>query len=211
MKKKVAITLVGTVDLNNHTVTFSNQPDVPQTSLVVTLFGGPKALELATCSPPSGILRASNTGQNGTVANASFPLHVTGCPSAPKPKGAPRLVSLSLGGLAGGKPSLSLTVAHGTNAPNLKTVTVSLPGGLSFAKKRPLKGISVGGAHTVRIAGSRLTITLKRPALRVSVRISPAALVEGKQLQQHARKHKAAPKVSVAVTDARGARSTVTG
>jgi hypothetical protein len=120
-------------------------------------------------------------------------------------------VSLSLGGLAGGKPSLSLTVAHGTNAPNLKTVTVSLPGGLSFAKKRPLKAISVGGAHTVRIAGSRLTITLKRPALRVSVRISPAALVEGKQLRQHARNHKAAPKVSVAVTDARGARSTVTG
>jgi hypothetical protein len=207
----VALTLVGTVDLNNHTVTFSNQPDVPQTSLVVTLFGGPKALELATCSPPSGILRASNTGQNGTVANASFPIQISGCPSAPKPKGPPRLVGLSLGGLAAGKPSLSFAVAHGANAPNLKTVTVSLPGGLSFAKKRPLKGISVGGAHTVQIAGGRLTITLKNPALRVSVKISPAALIEGKQLRQHARNHRAAPKVRVAVTDAGGSQSTVTG
>ncbi len=207
----VAITLVGTVNLSTHTVTFSNQPDVPQTSLVVTLFGGPKALELATCSPSNGILRASNTGQNGTVANANFPLHVTGCPSAPKPKGPPRLVSLSLGGLAAGKPSLSFTVAHGSNAPKLKTVTVSLPGGLSFAKKRPLKGISVGGAHVVRIAGSKLTITLKRPALRVSVKISSAALVEGKQLRQHARRHQGAPKVRVAVTDGGGTQSTVTG
>jgi hypothetical protein len=178
---------------------------------VVTLFGGAKALELATCSPPSGILRASNTGQNGTVANASFPIHITGCPSAPKPKGPPRLVSLSLGGLAAGKPALSFTVAHGSNAPKLKTVTVSLPGGLSFAKKRPLKGISVGGAHTVRIAGGKLIVTLKRPAPRVSVKISPAALVESKQLRKHARSHKAAPKVHVAVTDGAGTRSNVTG
>jgi hypothetical protein len=207
----VALTLVGTVNLNNHTVTFSNQPDVPQTSLVVTLFGGPKALELATCSPPGGILHASNTGQNGTIANATFDLHVSGCPSAPKPKGPPRLVSLSLGGLAAGKPSLSLTVAHGSNAPKLKAVTVSLPGGLSFATKRPIRGISVGGAHTLRIAGGKLTITLKRPALRVSVRISPLALLEGKRLLQHARKHHAVPKVRVSVTDAAGARSTVNG
>ncbi|HEY1592620.1 MAG TPA: hypothetical protein VGF81_12565 [Solirubrobacteraceae bacterium] len=207
----VAITLVGTVNLSTHTVTFSNQPDVPQTSLVVTLFGGPKALELATCAPSNGILRASNTGQNGTVANANFPLHVTGCPSAAKPKGPPRLVSLSLGGLAAGRPSLSFSVAHGSNAPKLKTVRVSLPGGLSFATKRPIKGISVGGAHTLRIAGGKLTITLNRPASMVSVRIASAALVERKALQQHARKHKVTPGVRVAVTDGAGTRTSVNG
>jgi len=208
----VALTLVGAVNLNNHTVTFSNLPDVPQTSLVVTLFGGPQALELATCSPPSGILRASNTGQNGTIANATFPLHVSGCPAPQKRAGAPRLSSASLGGLSAGRPALSFKLARGSNAPKLKTVTVSLPRGLSFAPKRPVKGISVGGAHTLRIAGGKLTITLKRPALAVSVKISSAALVESTQLQRQARAHKGNPlaQLRFRVTDAGGNSSTLT-
>jgi hypothetical protein len=209
----VALTLVGAVNLNNHTVTFSNLPDVPQTSLVVTLFGGPQALELATCSPPSGLLQASNTGQNGTIANATFPLHVSGCPASPKRPGAPRVVSVSLGGLTVGRPSLSFKVAHGSHAPKLKSVTVSLPRGLSFAPKRPVKGISVGGAHTLRIAGGKLKITLKRPALAVSVRIASSALVESKQLQKQVRMHKHNPtkQLRLTVTDATGAKSTLTG
>ena len=208
----VALTLVGAVNLNTHTVTFSNLPDVPQTSLVVTLFGGPQALELATCTPPSGILHASNTGQNGTIANATFPLHVSGCPAPPKRRGAPRLSSISLGGLTAGRPSLTFKLAHGSNAPKLKTVTVSLPRGLSFAPKRPVKGISVGGAHTLRIAGRKLTITLKRPAFAVSVRIASSALVESKQLQRQVQMHKDNPtrQLRFKVTDAGGNSSTVT-
>jgi hypothetical protein len=209
----VALTLVGAVNLNSHTVTFSNLPDVPQTSLVVTLFGGPKALELATCSPPSGILRASNTGQNGTIANATFPLHVSGCPAPRKRRGAPRLSSVSLGGLAAGRPALSFKLAHGSNAPKLKTVTVSLPRGLSFVPKRPFKRISVGGAHTLRIAGRKLTITLKRPALAVSVRIASGALVESQQLRRQARARKGNPlaQLRFKVSDAGGNSSTLTG
>jgi hypothetical protein len=44
----VSLVLVGNVDLNAHTVTFPALPDVPQTSLVVTLFGGARAAEEAT-------------------------------------------------------------------------------------------------------------------------------------------------------------------
>ena len=175
---------------------------------MVTLFGGPKALELATCSPPGGIGHASNTGQNGTVANATFPLQVSGCPPPPKKQGQPKLSGVSLTGLAGGKPSLSFSVAHGTNAPNLKRLSVSLPAGLKFKSK---KGISVGGSHTLRIAGGRLIITLKRPGARVAVRIGSGALSESKQLQLRARKGKAHPKprVRVTVTDAAGTQTTL--
>ena len=94
----VALTLVGAVNLNNHTVTFSNQPDVPQTALVVTLFGGTQSLELATCSPPGGILHASNTGQNGVFATAAVPIQISGCPPAPKQQGKPKLSGVSLDG-----------------------------------------------------------------------------------------------------------------
>jgi hypothetical protein len=210
----VALTLVGAVNLGTHTVTFSNLPDVPQTSLVVTLYGGPQALELATCRPPSGILRASNTGQNGTIANATFPLHVSGCPAPPKRPGAPRLSSDSLGGLTAGRPVLSFKVARGSNAPKLKTVTVSLPRGLTFKKsKRPGKGISVSGGHTVRLSGGRLIIALKPAAVNVSVRIASSALVESKQLQKQLRMHKDNPtsQLRFTVTDADGTQTTLSG
>jgi hypothetical protein len=209
----VALTLVGAVNLNNHTVTFSNLPDVPQTSLVVTLFGGPKALELATCSPPSGILHASNTGQNGTVASAAIPLTISGCPSAPKPKGPPKLTGVSLTGLTAGKPGLSFKVTRGTNAPAVKSLAVSLPGGLSFGSKRLASFVSVSAAHTVRLTGGKLIVKLTRPSASVTVRIRSGALVEGKQLQQRMRKHKPAPKprVRVTVTNASGGQQTLSG
>ena len=50
------LTLVGTVDLNGHSVAFSGLPDVPQTSLVVTLFGGAQRT-------PVGDVRASAAGR----------------------------------------------------------------------------------------------------------------------------------------------------
>jgi hypothetical protein len=206
----VALKLVGTVDLANHTVTFSNLPDVPQSSLVVTLFGGPHAAQAANCSPPSGTARGSFIGQNGVSVSVSTPLTVQGCPPPPKRQGAPRLARASLTGLAAGKPVLSFKLMHGTSAPNLKSVTVSLPRGLLFLSK---KGISVSGAHNLRLGGGKLTITLKRPLAAVTVRIGSAALAESSQLQAQARKHKQGPvsQLRLTVKNARGAQSTVKG
>ncbi|HEY2161883.1 MAG TPA: hypothetical protein VGH24_11300 [Solirubrobacteraceae bacterium] len=204
----VALTLVGNVDLNAHTVTFPALPDVPQTGLVVTLFGGPKAAEAATCAPPGGILRASNTGQNGKVVTESFPISVQGCPTVPKLSGA------SFAGLANRKPALRFKVTRGTDAPNLRSIAVSLPRGLTFKKsKRPGNGISVSGGHSVRLSGGKLIISLKPAAASVSVRIASSALVESKQLQQQVRIHKDNPtkQLRLTVTDADGASSTLTG
>jgi hypothetical protein len=203
----VALTLVGNVDLNAHTVTFPALPDVPQTGLVVTLFGGPKAAEAATCAPPGGILRASNTGQNGKVVTESFPISVQGCPTVPK------LSGVSFAGLANRKPALRFNVTRGTDAPNVKSVSFSLPHGLSFVAKRLAKSVSTSAPHTLRLSGGLLTITFTRPAASVSVKLGSAGMLESKQLQQQVRTHRANPtkQLRLTIIDADGASSTLSG
>lgn len=203
----VALKLVGNVDLNAHTVTFPALPDVPQTGLVVTLFGGPRAAEQATCAPPGGILHAVNVGQNGKVARANFPLSVQGCPTVPK------LTRVSLTGLAGARPALSFAIRRGNDAPNVKSVTVSLPRGLTFNAKRLKRAVTVSGRHALSLSGGQLTITVRGPVATFSARIGPAALVESKQLRQQVRSHRANPlaQLRFTVTDAAGAQSTLSG
>ena len=195
----LGLTLVGTVDLNAHTVTFSNLPDVPQTSLVVTLFGGTNAAESTTCAPPGGIAHGTFTGQNGKAVSVSTPLTISGCPSAPS------ISHATLSGLASGKPALRFKLTRGSDAPSLKSIAVSLPGGLSFNRKKLAKGVSVGARHTLRLQGGTLVITLNPPAVSASVAISSSALVESKQLQKQERRHAVAAKhVQITVADADG-------
>jgi hypothetical protein len=204
----VALTLVGTVSLTGHSVTFSNLPDVPQTSLVVTLFGGSKAAESASCAPPGGLMRGTFTGQNGKTITVTQPLTVNGCPTAPS------ISRASLGGLARGKPSLHFKLTRGSNAPNLKSIVVALPSGLSFSSTKLGKGISVSAPHTLSAHGGHLTVTVKRTASSVSVAIGRPALVESKQLQRRLRTRSLhSVKVQITVTDAGGASSSfaVTG
>lgn len=203
----VALTLVGNVDLNAHTVTFPALPDVPQTSLVVSLFGGAKAAEEATCAPPGGILRATNVGQNGKTAVASFPLTVQGCPTVPK------LTGVSLTGLLAGKPALRFSVRRGTDAPNLKSVTISLPHGLTFIAKRLAKAVSVNAPRSLKLSGGQLTISLKRTVANMSVKIGTAALLESKQLKRQAKAHQGNPvsQLRFTIGDADGAASTLAG
>jgi hypothetical protein len=200
------LTLTGSVNLQNSTVTFNGVPDVPQTKLVVTLFGGPKALEQTTCLPPSGTLTGTFTGQNGKVVHDSFQLVVSGCPGPPSASGA------SLTGQASGKPVLRFKLNKGANnPPKLKSFTVSLPGGLSFAKTRRGKGISISGAHTVKLRGGKLFVTLRHGANSVTVKLSGPALKESNHLRQLARKHKLGRlKVRLAVTDVQGNTTNVT-
>jgi hypothetical protein len=203
----VALTLIGAVSLTNHSVTFSGLPDVPQTALVVTLFGGPKAAQAASCAPPGGILHAGFTGQNGASTTATFPLTVAGCPTVPK------LSAVALTGLANRQPGLSFRLARGTAAPNLKSVTVSLPAGLTFkTTKRRVKGVVTSVPSTLALSGGQLTITLKRPAATLAVRIGSAALLESKQLQRQVKLHKANPtgQLRFDVADAGGSSSTLT-
>ena len=193
----VALTLVGNVNLTAHSVTFLSLPDVPQTALVVTLFGGPQAAESATCAPPGGTLRGTFVAQNGKTSTASEPLTVTGCPTAPT------LSAASLTGLAKRRPVLRFKLARGSDAPNLRSVTISLPRGLAFDARHLGKGISISARHTLKLRGGKLVVTLVPAARSLAVRISAPAL----------RAHKAPARravVRISVADAAGAVASFT-
>ena len=191
-----AITLTGAVDLNKSTVTFTGIPDVPQTKLVVALFGGAKALESTTCNPPDGPLSGSFTGQNGKVVTDTLHVVVKGCP---KLAGSPSASGGSISGLAKGKPALRFRLTKGSNAPNLKSFSVALPRGLSFKAAGLRRGLSVRGVKaSAKLKAGRLTVSLKHGVKGASVKLSAPLLVAQKHF--HGRF-----KLKLTVTDTTGA------
>jgi hypothetical protein len=120
-------------------------------------------------------VRAADAFANAGSASFAWAVVV---PGKPQLSGAHKL-----GGLGRGRPKLSFTVAAGTFAPALKSVTVRLPGGLGFARKArsPARGITVkAGAKRVafspRFTGGALTIAFRAAATTVSVAIDAPAL-----------------------------------
>jgi hypothetical protein len=194
------ITLTGAVNLQKSTVTFSGIPDVPQTKLVVALFGGKKALESSECAPPAGTLSGSFTGQNGKVVTHSVRVSVQGCP---KPAGSPSVSGGSISGEATGKPVLRFKLTKGANAPGLKAFSVALPHGLSFTKAGLRRGLSVHGVKAkAALKGGRLVVSLTRTVSSVSVKLAGPLLVVKKHFH-------GAVKLQIAVTDAGGTSTTL--
>ncbi len=210
------LTLVGKIDLANHAVSFPTIPDVPVTELTVSLFGGgPKALLNGACQSPTGTLQGAFTGQNGKSATASKSVILSGCSGGSVVVGSGggkgsggtgsggtgsggtksgktarlRVSHFRVSGLARGKPVVSFTVTRGKNAPKFRWFTITLPGGLAFVGRRLNAGIHIGPAHTLRLRGGRLTITLKHAVNSVKVRITVPALSESKQLKRHPKRH----------------------
>jgi hypothetical protein len=195
------ITLTGTVNLNASTVTFSGIPDVPQTKLVVALFGGKQALESSNCSRPQGTLVGSFTGQNGKVVTDSVPVTVKGCPSAPV--GRPSASGGSLTVSRKGKPVLRFKLNAGNNAPSLKAFSLALPHGLSFNAKGLRHGLSVQGVKvSAKLQRGRLVVSLKRAVRTISVKLAAPLLVAKKGLRGHL-------KLRLTATDAAGTSTTL--
>lgn len=98
--------------------------------------------------------------------------------------GAPQLGSARrLRGVGKGRPKLTFSLAAGTFAPALKTVTIRLPGGLRFARKaRALAsgiGVKTGSekvAVSLRLNRGALTITFRSPLTRASVMVGGPAI-----------------------------------
>ena len=218
-----SLVLEGAVNLNTNSVTFSDVPDVPLTSLGVTLTGGANGVYETACSPSSGTLAGSFTGQNGAAATSNVALAVTGCPTSTGPgtttAGKPTTSGTSLGGLVKSKPKFAFTAIEGKNAKPIKTITVSLPSGLSFSSKAKSlkKGIIVKGAgkFTYKVSHGVLTITLSSPASMAQVTLeSPAVSVSSKlakSVKAQIKKHKVtALSFKVKVTDSGKTTTTLT-
>jgi hypothetical protein len=197
------LTLVGSVNLTSNVTTFTGLPDIPLTSLAVTLDGGPQGLFLTLCQDPTGTASATLTSQNGD-RTAMVPANFTiaGCPSAAGSSGSTTIGGTALtrpsaAGLKGGHPSLSFRLNVAKGAAKLRALTVVLPGGVSLithriGNKLTVKGVRVNGAKvkSLVVTHGRLGITLKRPVSSLSVTLTGAALRESAALRKKAAAHK---------------------
>jgi hypothetical protein len=100
---------------------------------------------------------------------------------------APPTVSpVSLNGLDRGVPRLQLKLTSSPNAPDLKSITLSVPAGLSFAPNRHelARGISINGMHRFSLgrAGNAIAITLSAATQSAIVTAARPALREAPSL-----------------------------
>jgi hypothetical protein len=223
-----SLTLVGQVDLAHNATTFNGIPDFPLTDLKVALNGGTKSVFNATCVPASGSASATLTSQNGDqTKQVRAPFTISPCTGAGAPgqsglgtggKGAkPRVDGTSASGLTTGKPSLVFQVVAGKNAGRLSVLTVELPRGLRFVRRRvhgklAVQGVSLAGARlkSAVLRHGHLVITLRSAVSHVIVSLSSRALAESGSLKSQARRHKLKTlKLTVLVKDARRTQTKV--
>ena len=200
-----ALTISGVVSLATNSVTFSNVPDVPLTSLNLNLTGpnGQKAFNVTSCAPAT--VTGAFTAQGGQTASSNAAIKFVNCAANPTASG-------SLSGLAAGHPKLHFKATQGKGGAKITSVAVGLPAGLKFShsafvthktcvtkkgKKKCttttlIKGLGVSGASvkSVALEGGKLLITLKKAAGSVTVNLSGPVLTESGSLQTSVKKHK---------------------
>ncbi|HZE03902.1 MAG TPA: hypothetical protein VE127_01690, partial [Solirubrobacteraceae bacterium] len=227
------ITLNGTLDLGTNTTTFTGIPDIPLTSLRVTLAGGPAGAFLSTCETPSGTATAALTAQNGhrtvkvpsafTVADCRPPATFVGSVgsaggSVKRPtRRRPAILSASVKGLATGRPTLTFTLIAGKGHPKIRSLTVTAPSGLRFIthrvhRHRTITGVSASRARirSRALRHGHLAIALRRAVARLGLKITHGALRESPALRRRVR-HRRLKRLTltVLIRDARGHRSTL--
>jgi subtilase family serine protease len=133
-----------------------------------------------------------------TLRGASFSWRVVG---------APTVSQATLSGVGAAQPRLAFTVTAGRKASALKSVTIGLPGGLSFSGAgRNLIVTGRGGRHvrfSSRLVRGRLQVTLTQAARQLSVAVSYATLKVAPRLAAGVRQHRShALEVTIQTTDA---------
>ena len=119
----------------------------------------------------------------------------------------PTLSAVSLTNVGAARPKLAFKVAAGRDAPQLQTLTVGLPRGLSFTKSRAT--VSVSGKrvkhlrYTASLQHGALILKLKTAAQQVRVTITYPRLKAGGSLAAQLASHRATRvTITVNVTDA---------
>jgi hypothetical protein len=117
----------------------------------------------------------------------------------------PTTSHLSLSGIASGRPRLTLRVTQTQNAPTLRTITVTLPPGLSY-RRQPALTITGTRNYRLRHSASSLVITLKHPTDRVSVTLPADALNASLSLRRRltTTTHRKLSTLTIGITAANG-------
>jgi hypothetical protein len=146
-----------------------------------------------------------------TVTNLVAPVHRPG-----KSHGRPSAGIGRLAAILAGHPALHFTVKAPAGAPAIRSLTLSLPSGLTLASAhaRLRRGVTVTGSgrrEKLSIArhGGRLRLTLSRPTRSATIVIRAPAIGVRPRLRAAVRRHRAAKtlRARLAVTDT-GRRST---
>jgi hypothetical protein len=215
-----AFSLAAPVDFTERTITFSGVPDIPLTALSLTFTGPPSGPAFATSCTP-GTIAAKLTPQDGNpVSKLSGAITNINCPPL-KSVGKPK-ASGSLMGLASGRPNLHLHAIHGSNAPNIRTLSIALPTNLSFRRTAlvnhrvcqgtrcwtgvSIEGLSLSGARVARahIHDGKLVITFANPAASVSLTAHGPLLAEKTVPAINAHQEAGALVARLQITDASG-------
>jgi hypothetical protein len=220
------LTLVGSVNLQTNSTAFTGLPDIPLTDLEVTLDSGADGLFQTTCATPSGTASAGLADQNGDKsANVPAKFTVSGCPtggsgsssSAGGSAGNPVVTTPRVSGLGSGHASLRFKLSVAKHAAKLRSLTIELPSGLSFASHRTrgrlhISGVTVAGAaiKTLALSHGRLTITLRTAVSGVTVTLAKSALTESAALRRKAKSGKVTSlRLTVITTNTRAKRTTI--
>jgi hypothetical protein len=192
-------------------LTLYTLPDLPLTSLTLSFTGNSLGrMFVIQCYPNS--FAATFTPKTGLApVQVNEPLTEAGCRPAhhAKLEQGPPTASATLSGLASGAPRLSLKVAKGKRSPGIRSLTVTLPSGLSFVAGAlgSSRALSLSGAKlaSARIRQGALVVTFKRSSAKSSLSLGGALVVESSSLIHEVRSHHAhMGRMTVRVTDARG-------
>ncbi len=221
-----AISLSGAVTSTGGltSVTFTGIPDLPLTNLTLSLTGSSTSAFMTSCGAGTQTLTAALSGAGGAGGdNLSTAINITGCPAVgangtgsqvatygkgaspanftPKTKPAtptrPRVSAERLSGTSTGRPSLGFTLRGGSFA--LRSYVLTLPRGLSFVGPRLAKLLHSSVTVSRRLSHNRLTVTLKRSARTLTVRIGAGGLAESGALKRAVRARRTR-KLSFALT-----------
>jgi subtilase family serine protease len=122
-------------------------------------------------------------------------------------QGSPALSQVSLTKVGKARPRLSFMLAAGGGAPELKTVTVTLPRGLSFTRSSSAVTVTGVGNHRLKFTASvqhgTLVVKLRRTSRQVHVTIGyPRLQAGGALVPQVAAHHASRVTLTVRATDA---------
>jgi hypothetical protein len=176
------------------TVAFKPPPATgPLTFRVIASPGGAQASGTRSPVTVKGLrngkryrFRVFATNAGGTSPSSRRSRAVT--PFAP-----PRTSRASIRGVGRRVPRIAFTVTAGKHSPKLVSVTLVLPRGLRFDAQQLAGHVLVGGRTprgSARIRHGALTITLKRPAGRIAVRIVAPAVSASASLARKVRRRR---------------------
>jgi hypothetical protein len=167
----INVRLVGDIGLvpAGTTTTFAAIPDVPLSRFQLDFSGGTGGLVGTNANLCTSTLRIGGelTGHNGKTATVSTTPTVVGCRPAPR-------VSVALRKLATRSPLLSVAAQRSADGRRLRTLTVSLPRGLSLR----------GGGRLLRLRARSST-----GAVRLAAVVTHGRLRVSAALRRKVRKH----------------------